>query len=174
MSTKDSVKSSGRRYAQMFSAGGIFRGGCGRNVAGQRATVCLLAVRSAIISPRRLLSSVSCTPLQLRVDVGPIEALVPTSVFKQDLGRRPAAKSLTRDEVPRIAACGACWRSWSWQQRSRRTGPCGGVENVKVRTSAHAGLDRITRVPLRLGHEDHQVRCDGIGRGSADLSVSSV
>jgi hypothetical protein len=49
-----------------------------------------------------------------------------------------------------------------------------GVQSVKVRTSARAGLDRITRVPLRLGHEDHQVRCDWIGRGGADLSVSSV
>jgi len=35
--------------------------------------------------------------------VGSKEALVPTSVFKHDLGRRPPAKSLTRDEAPRIA-----------------------------------------------------------------------
>ena len=53
-------------------------------------------------------------------------------------------------------------------------GPFGGSKCQSIRTSARAGLEGITRVPLGLGNEDHQVSCDWIGRGGADLSMRRI
>ena len=92
--------------------------------------------------------------------VGPIEVLVPTSIFDQVLGRRPAAKSLTRDEVLLCAelAGGAGHGS------SGHVGLVPWGRSTKCQNSNVCSLRGSTELPeCRCGSEMKIIKSDSIG-----------
>ena len=167
MSTKDSVKSSGRRYAQMVSAGGIFRGGCGRNVAGQRATP-LPHIDPPVVAACRKRSpnfEKAAGRNYSRADTKPLGPKKPlsrrlfSSTTLADAPQPSRSRAMRRQGLP----CGARWRSWSWRQRSHRISPVGGGA-YKVSKFERLLVRDSTELPeCRCGSEMKIIKSDSIG-----------